>query len=365
MVCNYIGNSVIMKATIQTKNPHRRHAAETGKGIVLLVLFTLITVYSFSQTAPYLDFKNPILESGVAGADGAQYRFSNVTNNVDAIVTITRRSDVLVNILNPDMNTSGFDGAFQPQVGYNNGSTPGVADWWMEFQIQFVATGTINAVVIPEFNVSGVDIDGNSQYINEYVGFFDMQDYIIETGSGLSVTNLYENINGSVLSGRRFDGPVANYTNIDTSATSVMVTNHYINKNSIVVRTGGRSSAASGAADRMYSFYFQNFTYNTPYNSLLALNRDRVRPSKKNENDVMKVYPNPSTGNINIIVPDEWTANNFSVRVLDVKGNVVNRSGDNLVSSTKQVDLSNLKAGVYMLHMVSGNQSAIQRVVKM
>ena len=81
----------------------------------------------------------------------APNRFTNVTTNVDAIVTITDRSDVLVNMLNLDMNTSGFDGAFQPQVGYNNGTTPGAADWWMQFNIRFVTSGSNTPVAISEF----------------------------------------------------------------------------------------------------------------------------------------------------------------------------------------------------------------------
>jgi hypothetical protein len=322
----------------------------------------MLAAYSYSQTTANLDFRNPVLESGVAGTDGAQYRFSNVTTNVDALVTIMGRSDALVNILNPDMNTSGFDRAFQPQVGYNNGTTPGAADWWMEFKISFVDNGTTNPVAIPEFNVSGVDIDGNSQYINEYLAFFDMQDYSIEAGTGLSVANLYENVNGSMLSGKRFDGPVSNYTNIDTSATLVMVTNHYVNKNSITVRTGGRSTNVSGAADRMYSFYFQNFAYNAPLNALLA-----SKPKKKNsrvDQDQLNVsvYPNPSAGRVNIKKPDAWTDKSVSILVYDVKGNLVDRFIDH---KNDHIDLSRLKTGIYMLKIASGNENSVQRVVKM
>jgi hypothetical protein len=333
---------------------------------VLLVIFSLITIYSFSQTSAYLDFRNPVLESGVSGADGAQYRFSNVTTGVDAIVTITRRSDALVNILNADMNTSGFDGAFQPQVGYNNGTTPGAADWWMEFNIQFVNQGTTNPATIAEFNVSGVDIDGNGQYINEYLSFFDMHDYAIEAGSGLSVTNINENINGVMLSGRRFDGPVANYVNIDTSATMVMVTNHYLNKSSITVRTGGRSTDVSGAADRMYSFYFQNFAYNSPNNIILPLGAQRIKAAKKEVAlTELNVYPNPSNGRINFKLPYEWSKSKVSFRVMDIRGNVVRDVKVNNVSNAGQIDISTLGKGVYTIQFFAGKESAINRVIVM
>ena len=335
------------------------------KALLLFTLITHITLCCFAQTGAYLDFRNPELESGVSGADGAQYRFSNVTGNVDALITITGRSDMLVNILNADMNTSGFDGAFQPQVGYNNGTAPGPADWWMEFNIQFVEQGTTIPAIISDFNVSGVDIDGNSQYINEYLTFFDMQDYSIEANSGLSVTSLYENVNGSMLSGKRFDGPVSNYTNIDTSATTVMVTNHYINKSSFTVRTGGRSTDVSGASDRMYSFYFQNFAYNTPDNIVLASKSERKKPLRINQNTSLSVYPNPVAGNINIKLPDTWNKNNLSIRLYDVKGNLVKNDLANGYAQMKQVDMSSLKTGIYMMHITSGQESSVQRIVKM
>jgi hypothetical protein len=330
------------------------------KFVILFIAALVLSICSFSQTVAYLDFRNPTLEAGTAGADGAQYRFSNVTTNVDAIVTLVRRSDALVYLLNPDMNTSGFDGAFQPQVGYNNGTTPGAADWWMEFNIQFVNNGTNNAVAISEFNVSGVDIDGNGQYINEYVSFFDMQDYSLEAGSPLAITTLDENINGTMLSGKRFDGPTANYTNIDTGATAVMVTNHYVNKTSFTVRTGGRSTDVSGAADRMYSFYFQNFAYNSPNNFLLALQGQRITRQKTISKIAVNVYPNPSNDNVNISIPDSWNKNDLSVRVFDTNGKLLGTT-----SNKTSLSVGSLKPGTYLLHISSGKDSAIQRIVKL
>lgn len=355
-----------MKSSIRRKasNPHRHNAKRTCKGLLLFIAFTLITLCSFSQTSSYLDFRNPVLEAGVAGTDGAQYRFSTVTTNVDALVTIVGRSDVLVNLLNPDMNTSGFDGALQPQVGYNNGTAPGPADWWMEFNIQFVEHATTSPATITEFNVSGVDIDGNSQYINEYLSFYDMQDYSLEANSGLSVTSLYENINGSMVSGKRFDGPVANYANIDTGATSVMVSNHYVNTSSFTVRTGGKSTDVSGASDRMYSFYFQNFAYNNPYNALLASNRVRIRrETESSALAIPSVYPNPVAGTLFVKLEDTQ-AKNTSIRLFDVKGNLVTSNMNKSVNG-QQLDVSRLKPGVYVLQIVAGEEKSVQRIVKL
>lgn len=167
-----------------------------------------------------------------------------------------------------------------------------------------------------------------------------------------------------MLSGKRFDGPVANYTNIDTSATSVMVTNHYVNKSSFTVRTGGRSTDVSGASDRMYSFYFQNFAYGTPVNSILDVKNERVRPEKRNAPQVkLNMYPNPVAGKLNIEYPDTFKSDKRSIRLYDLAGNLIHGSV-NKNASTDQVDMSTLKPGVYMIQVIAGEQKSVHRIVK-
>jgi hypothetical protein len=50
-----------------------------------------------------------------------------------------------------------------------------------------------------------------------------------------------------------------------------MTTNHYTNRNNFRLRTGARSSGVSGAADRLYSFWFKTFTYESPVTAALPL----------------------------------------------------------------------------------------------
>lgn len=357
MSCTSGLNSDLMKLYLPS------HKTPGLKGILFFISLA-VTSNGFSQTSPALDFRSPVLEAGVDGADGAQYRFSAVAQGVDALVQIARRSDVLVNLLNPDMTSSGFDRAFQPQVGYNNGTAPGAADWWMEFHIQFVESGTTTPMMIEDFNVSGVDIDGNSQYINEYLCFFDMNDYSIEAASGLSVISLNEEINGSMVSGKRYDGPVSNYANIDTGATTVMVTNHYVNKSAFTVRAGGRSTDVSGAADRMYSFYFQNFAYGSPVNSLLSLRQERVKRQRIVSQDKLLTYPNPVVAKMNIKLPSSWAAEDCSISIYDMQGRLVN-SNIEYNGQHHHVDMSDLKPGMYFLHVKSGNERLLQKIVKL
>ncbi len=229
-------------------------------------LLGLTCFISKTASAQELVFRNPALISGTGGANNAVYRFSSVTSGVDALVKINGRSNNLVSLVAIDLSSSGFDKAFQPQVTYNNNTTPnGVSDWWMEFQISFVKTNTSTPVTVNAFKATAVDIDGNGDKINEWVGFYGFDTYATEANTTLIGTNILETVaNLLSVTGRRFDGPVTNYTNIDTGATRVMVTTAYSNTNSFRVRTGGHSTGASGAADRMNSIYFKNFNFVTP-----------------------------------------------------------------------------------------------------
>ena len=72
--------------------------------------------------------------------------------------------------------------------------------------------------------------------------------------------------------GKRFDGPTSNFINIDTSGTSVMVTTRYVNTQTFTIRVGGVATGESGASERMYSLYFQSFSYTAPQNVTLPVN---------------------------------------------------------------------------------------------
>jgi hypothetical protein len=246
-----------------------------------LVLAVLVLIAAFSSaanaqktSAQELVFKNGALQSGTAGADNAVYRFPGVMSGIDALVKINARSSSMVRLVTIDLTTTGFDKAFQPQVSYgnNNTSPAGNTDWWMEFQVSFVHAGTSNAASVTSFDITGLDIDGNDDKISEYQSYYGLKSYTLEKHSTLSVTGLLESILGKLTAvGKRFDGPVKNFKDVDTSATTVMTTNTYQNTNSFRLRTGAKSTGISGAADRMYSIWFKSFAYETPVTSLLPV----------------------------------------------------------------------------------------------
>jgi hypothetical protein len=238
----------------------------------LSALFAAIIIFACfgttqAQTTTELVFNNVSLDSGRAGKDGAIYRFPSVKSGVDALVKITGRSSSKVTLESIDLTSTGWDKAFQPQVSYNDGSTNAAADWWMEFKISFVKAGTKTATPVSSFNATGLDLDGDGDKLNEYMSFYNQASYTLEQNTKLTVTSLLDNLLGSVLdlltptAGKKFSGSKTDYSGIDTSATSLMVTNTYNNTNAFTVRTGAKTTDGSDRTTRMYAMYFKSFTY--------------------------------------------------------------------------------------------------------
>lgn len=430
----------------QLRNPSRGL-----KKSLLFFLFLLLAALSFAA-GPLLSFKNAQIESGSAGQLGTIYRFSSVLPNVDALVKIQGRSSGLVSLVTIDMVSSGFDKAWQPQVSYNNGTAPSAADWWMDFEISFVTSNTTTPVTVSDFDLSAIDIDGNGQRIHEYVSFYGLNSYTLETNTVLAVSDITGNINGNAVNGKRFDGPTANFANIDTNGTAVMVTTQFVNSNVFVVRAGGVSSGNSGASDRMYSFYFKDFTYTQPQQAILpvelksfnaTLNSGRaslnwvsaqeialshytversydgktfldagmifangnsstdigysyseglegvgaamvyyrlkmvdqdgtvkysqvriLRLNNNSNNIAISAYPNPVASELRITIPAGWQDKKVVYEMFNSFGQAVKRFERNRASQTETVTMSDVSAGTYVIRLRSGDEMAVQRIVK-
>jgi hypothetical protein len=215
-----------------------------------------------------LQFNNARLETGSEGTNGAVYRFPLVGNGIDALVKITGRSDNKVKLVSIDLTNTGWQKAFQPQIAYASNS--GNKDWWMEFEISFVAKDGVSPATVSGFDVTALDIDGDGNKIREYVTFYKQKNYRLEDNSLLGVLNILESLLGLLTPGKKFTGPTTNYMNVDTSATRVMVTNHYDEASSFRFRLGGTGSGNINV-ERMYSMYFKSFAYTAPREFTLPL----------------------------------------------------------------------------------------------
>ncbi len=254
---------------MKTFVPSMKNAA---KALVVLTVCVGSVINTNAQNSDELVFKNPVLHSGSAGSNGAVYKFPGVTNSMDALVKINGRSSSLVKLDNIDVTSSGFDKAFQPQVSYNNGSVSGSKSWWMEFEVTFVSANTTIPATVNTFDLTAIDIDGDGNRLREYVSLYNQSTYTLENNSQLQVTSLVETVLNLLTNvGKEFRGPSANYTNIDTSATSVMTTNKYQNRNSFRFRTGASTTGSTSSGSRLYSMWFKSFNYSAPLISTLPV----------------------------------------------------------------------------------------------
>jgi Secretion system C-terminal sorting domain len=266
------------------------HTTRSIRQFIMLAFFATSAVSVSAQTSQSvgeMTFENPALEPtsvATGTANGAEYRFANVTSQMDAIMTITGRSSSQVVINNLDLTGNGFNKAFQPQIRYNNGNINSAGSWWIEFQFQFVNKGTKLPAQMSEFHVTGLDIDGNGSRLREWDAFYGGASYTLENNSQLTVANMMGTLNLPTLNGKQFMGSLSDRNNIDTSATEVMTTVKYTNTNTMVIRLGVTTTGSTSNANRMYSVWFKNFAYIAPISTLpvkltsfnAALAKDKV-----------------------------------------------------------------------------------------
>ena len=322
--------------------------------LLAIAILLLSSLCSYSQSAPRLSFKNSTLDSGTAAADGAVYRFPTVTAGVDALVKINGRSSTNVELNDIDITGTGYDSAFQPLVNYKNGSgikNNVTTDWYMEFQITFVKAGTKIPTPVTSFNATGLDDDGNSS-LHEYLSFYGLSTSTLENPTAITASTI---MSGSTAVGKRFDGATTDYSGIDVTQTTAMVTTTYLNTSSFTLRTGGKALGPINISNngRQYSIWFKSFTYNAPVVSTLPITLSSF--TGQLNNSVHKV-------NLNWTTSSEMNASHFVVqrstdgKNFDDEGMVFSQEGnsnlDRLYSFND--DVSGLNTGIiyYRLNMV-------------
>ncbi len=206
-----------------------------------------------SSGSSTLKFDNYSLQSGTPLQVGAKYRFQNVENNVDAIISI----DSLINgakvtILDDNSNGVGYKDAFQPAV--QSGNVIGMS--YAVFTIKFYDHNSTTLHVMPAVHTTTVDLDGNAtlkEFTRVNVGNGGLLNYLTSTLdiSVLPVVSgdyLAQNILGIERNG------------IDTSALANMFTATNANISSMSIKYGTITVVPSNSV-RQFSFYMKPFTY--------------------------------------------------------------------------------------------------------
>ncbi len=177
------------------------------------------------STVPKLSFgSEPMLESGDALAEGAVYRYQQVTSDLDALVTIEK----VVNgeILYLDQNATDPE-FFKPEIYFTTTSEDRRP--YVDFRISFVEVGTNTPVVLEELSANFLDVDGNAEY-QEYNRFNTPASFTLDENNEITV----QNTTGGFL----VNGGVKEYTGISNQVPAVNVAVEFINIDSFVFRFG-------------------------------------------------------------------------------------------------------------------------------
>lgn len=221
------------------------------------------------QVIPELIFQNPVLVSGTDKKERAVYRFSNVANGIDALLEIKKISDTTSVLNNLDVTSFGWNKAFQPELG-RRGNVAANQNWWVRFNLKFVEAGENKKVKLSKFYVTALDVDGDNLSIQEYVQMQNADSIKLSTVSYLALAPPINTGLSNAASDRLTQGPVLNFTNIDTASTGAMATYTYINTSEIDFTLGGKSGQyVSNAGLRLNSLWFKSFNLAPP--SILPL----------------------------------------------------------------------------------------------
>ena len=297
-----------------------------GKTLHLLFLAILINCSAHAQFAPMV-FQNPVLESGTFGTDGSTYRFSNIADGLDAVITITSRSNASVVLSNMDTTGSiGYDNAFQPVLGIP-GTAPANTTWWMDFNMSLYQAGTTIPVMPMQFYATGLDIDGDGVTINEWTEMYKIEKIDSALVNSLTFKKLSSYFQGYDY---RIEGIIANSAGIDTSAKNVMAKFKYSNKQSINFRIGASTAGStSTAAMRLNSIWFSDLYIGTTMplklisfsaeieNNLVGLKWTTASEENLKKFVIERSYDNKNFSEVNAVLPHDHPADKNNYTFLD------------------------------------------------
>lgn len=89
--------------------------------------------------------------------------------------------------------------------------------------------------------------------------------------------------------------------------------------------------------------------------------KDVLKVEENEEVTDILVYPNPNCGNFKIIMPENAYHEHAYYRIYDLNGTVVIEN--NLIDET-DVDIMNWPSGVYLLQIISGEETFSKIIVK-
>ncbi len=200
------------------------------------------------QSIDEIVVNNLVLEQGQSLQVGAVYRQSNTYPGVDALVSIVSKSPGFY-IENIDNSVEGHYDAFQPVIYRDYGYSQGFVD----FEITFVESQTNTSTTIPHIMYSAIDIDGNGDNVREFVKLSNVDSYVVDQNTDVSVINLGDKV--------KFTGPYY-AESLNLSHYKINGTVHSYNSSGFTYRCG--ISGGNSSISRHFALYFHCIDYQDP-----------------------------------------------------------------------------------------------------
>ncbi|WP_158839079.1 T9SS type A sorting domain-containing protein [Polaribacter sp. L3A8] len=136
-----------------------------------------------------LNFNNTYTEESGDGnsatfLQGEVFRFPNVADGIDALVTIVGFKNITT-LPKLDDNIAGNNNAFQPQSSFSIANIGDQA--WTEYKFDFVITNTTTPTIVNKFFVNFNDVDGNGNYGEQNWSQIPV-DYVVNNPTELTIT---------------------------------------------------------------------------------------------------------------------------------------------------------------------------------
>lgn len=133
--------------------------------------------------------------------------------------------------------------------------------------------------------------------------------------------------------------------------------------NSTSINLTGSNAGSPGYYYFFYNWQYTDITCNTGRTPVIALDTCSVSIEEQELQSSMEVFPNPTHGQFHLTF-NAKKASNYSVNITNALGAVVYRSAVDVVAGKvdKQIDLSELSKGVYMINVSDGNAVVSKRI---
>ena len=82
--------------------------------------------------------------------------------------------------------------------------------------------------------------------------------------------------------------------------------------------------------------------------------------------DAVKViaYPNPVVNDVRVTIPQSWQGKTISYQLSNASGQIIKSYTVQYASQTEVIAMSQVPAGMYIMRVMNGNETAVQSVVK-